>query len=94
MLQLFDSSILSHYQVTQNDTLQMCSCKHTHMDTSVIFGFDSNVFVIFKGCNFSSNTAMTYRGAIDITAYHFFDNIEAASLIEFIDWLVTIHLLL
>lgn len=69
----------------------MYSCKHTHMDTNIIFGFASNVFVIFKGCNFSSNTAMTYRGAIDITSYNFFDNIQAAFLNEFIDhgWLAS-----
>ena len=72
----------------------MCSHKHTHMDTSIIFGFASNVFVILKSCKFFSNTAMTYSSAIDIASYNFFDNIEAASFIEFIDWLVAIHLLL
>ena len=57
-----------------------------------IFGFASDVFAIFEGCKFSDNTAMTYGGAVDITSYHFFDNIQAASLIEFSDWLVAVQL--
>lgn len=75
----------------------VCNCTfYNNTATSVagatavyfIFGFASDVFVIFEECKFSSNTAVLYGGAVDITSYNFFDNIQAASLIEFIDWLV------
>ena len=53
-----------------------------------IFGFASDVFVIFKDCKFSRNTAMIYGGAVDITSYNFFDHIQVTSLLKFINWLV------
>ena len=75
----------------------VCNCTfYSNTATSVagataiyfIFEFASDVFVIFENCKFSSNTAVIYGGAVDITSYNFFDNIQAASLIEFINWLV------
>ena len=56
-----------------------------------VFGFDRDVFVIFKDCKFFSNTAVIYGGAVDITSYNFFNNIQTTSLIDFINWLVATY---
>ena len=55
---------------------------------SAVYGLATNIFVTFKDCNFSNNAATIHGGAVDITSYYFFDNIQAESLIRFINWLV------
>ena len=52
------------------------------------FGVASNINVKFRDCIFSNNTAVAYGGAVDVTSYAFFDNIETIPLIEFNNWLV------
>ena len=53
-----------------------------------IFGVTSNITVKFRDCEFSSNAAVAYGGAVDITSYAFFDNIQTITLINFNNWLV------
>ena len=48
----------------------------------------ANNIVVFENCKFYNNTALIYGGAIDITSYNFFGNIETAFPIGFINWLV------
>ena len=57
-----------------------------------IFGVASNINVTFSDCRFSNNTAEAYGGAVDITSYDFFDNIETILLVNFINWLVQLPL--
>ena len=45
-----------------------------------------NNIVVFKDCKFYKNSAVIYGGAVDITSYNFFYNIEAAYPVEFINW--------
>ena len=47
-----------------------------------------NSHTTFKHCKFINNTAAAYGGAVDITSYDFFGNIQAVPLIEFTNWLV------
>ena len=53
---------------------------------SAVYGLASNIFVTFKECNFSNNTAKIYGGAVDIASYYFFDNIEKQSYVNFHNW--------
>ena len=46
----------------------------------------ANNIIVFEGCNFYNNSAPIYGGAVDITSYNFFGNIEAAFSVEFINW--------
>ena len=49
-----------------------------------------NTMVTFRDCQFYSNSAQVYGGAIDITSYNFFENRETVFPVEFINWLVSI----
>ena len=52
-----------------------------------VLGLASSITIKFDNCGFYDNTAVIYGGAVDILSYNFFDNIEVAFPIEFIDWL-------
>ena len=53
---------------------------------SAVYGVATNIVVTFRECNFFNNTAKVYGGAVDITSYDFFDNIEEQSLVNFHNW--------
>ena len=53
-----------------------------------VLGLSRNVFITFNHCKFYNNTAVTYGGAVDITSYDFFVNIQVVPLVEFNNWLV------
>ena len=45
----------------------------------------TNIFITFKRCNFSKNTALVHGGAVDVAS---FNRIQAEPLIAFDNWLV------
>ena len=51
-------------------------------------GLSRNVSITFHHCKFCNNTAVTYGGAVDITSYDFFVNIQVVPLVEFNNRLV------
>ena len=66
---------------------------HNTADTAVagavsvypLYALPNNI-VVFKDCKFYKNRAVIYGGGVDITSYNFFNNIEAAYPVEFINW--------
>ena len=55
---------------------------------SAVYGVATNIFVIYIDCVFINNKAKIYGGAVDITSYDFFENIQAQTLVNFSNWLV------